>query len=105
MEKRRPIWSWVFGNVPAVTFSLLGIVAVALFVVALGGRFEGWIAITAIAAVVLFALAAVAFVGGRKILRDAETITYAPDFPPERLDVDTQTGARQIHHDSPQNPT
>ena len=101
MEKRRPIWSWVFGNVPAITFSMLGIVAVALFIVSLVGDFEGWTAITAIGTIVLFALAVVAFIGGHKLEQHSEPVTYAPDFPGDRLDVDPDTGARRLHLESP----
>jgi hypothetical protein len=98
-EKRASSFSWAFGNIPAIALSMLGIAAAGLALVGAGGGFEGWTMIAIIAAVVLFGLAAASYFVGLR-LRGSEVVTYAPDNPPVRFDVDQGTGERRPHREA-----
>lgn len=96
-KPRNPRWIKTAENRIGLACMLLGLVSAGLFIVALGGGFEGWAVIAGIAVIAIFATGLLCFRASAKNVQDPTPVVYHPDSPDVVFDVDRNTGKRTPH--------
>ncbi|MGB3372773.1 MAG: hypothetical protein WBA81_19295, partial [Rhodococcus sp. (in: high G+C Gram-positive bacteria)] len=82
-----------------VIMLMSAVAAAGLFIAALAGGFEGWVAIAAVAVVILFLGGFFSLRAGTRRAVEHEPIIYHPDSTDVSVEIDPDTGERLPHRE------